>query len=160
MFTEQQKGIYLYWDASITHRHPWESSVLTALFRSALLSQLTPGKYNELSIFSKICLSESSMLHHLLLCTMDINILAKRQECPGWTLDSPVSGEPSFLAHVMGFSPQLLNGEQLPSPVFTFLCFYTWTRFPKEHFLPGCRDKRAFPNSCSPCMSLPLALQG
>lgn len=85
---------------------------------------------------------------------MDINILAKKQECPGWTFGSPLSGEPSFLAHVMGFSLQLLNGEQLPSPVFAFLCFYTWTRFPKENFLPGLRDKRAFPNSCSPCMSL------
>lgn len=56
------------------------------------------------------------MLHHL-LCTTDINILAKRQECPGWMLDFPLSGEPLFLAHVVDFSPQLLNGEQLPSPI-------------------------------------------
>lgn len=155
VFTGQQRRTSLFWDAPVTHRHPWASSVLTALSKSTLLSQLTPVKCAEWSILTKICLSVSPMLHHLLLCTMDINTLAKIQECPGWTIDSFLPGEPSFLPHVRDFSPQLLKGEQLPSPVFSSPCFYTWTRFPKEHFLPW--DKRAFSNRSSSCMDHPHA---
>lgn len=63
---------------------------------------------------------------------MDINVLAESQECPGWTLECPLPGEPSFSAHVMGFSPQLLNSEQLLSPIFSSLFFYIWPRSPRS----------------------------
>lgn len=74
------------------------------------------------------------MLHHLLPCIMDINVLAETRECPARTLDCLLPGEPSFLAHVVDFSPQPLNGEQLPSLVCSSLFLYIWPRSPRSAY--------------------------
>lgn len=68
------------------------------------------------------------MLHHLLPFIVDMNVLAERQERLGCTLDCLLPGEPSFSDHVVDFLPQLLNAEQLPSPVLSSLFFYIWPR--------------------------------
>lgn len=164
IFTEQEKGMYLYW---VLQPH---TGTLVIPCTYSLEQKYSPDTIH----ICKMCWAasvlfalrfvslESPMLHHLLLCIMDTNVLAERQECSGWTLDCLLPGEPSFLAHVMDFSTQLLHGEQLPFPVFSSLFFYIWPRSLRSTSFLVIETRGAFADSCSPAdarriMNLPHA---